>query len=710
MSIQISGTIREAETGRPIPSLVVQVYDADVLSDDFLGHTATDSEGSYHISVPGKRRFWEECPDLYVIVKSRTGRILTSTRKNQLRDVQADVTLDVSISCFKLLEAGLIQPDALPKHLQVLSADPSLKKWTLIASTPPAEFAAIEADLAPCASLLDLLAGYMRTLRKSADNRAPEYRKLHTLFSLGLTPRQVEGHHYGVALGLRTHADPHPLSRFDNVVGLLWGATLQDESPWVGKSFSPLDENRLKGLTGEANPPRTPTFLGINHFNRVDFRAANQVTFHALSYWLNLEDAPTSEKATFANERNGGNFIARQEPSVWPESPREVFSLNYRWASMQNRPPLSWLVDEIVQISDGLYLGQLLFASHHLFSGFDPALPSAEYDYRHMGYFLLWDERWNAEARRLFSFLEIPATAPGVHENKPTVILPGSRFTRLTLEAQPPTNCNNLAFAEVTRDLAKKESLLHLLKSYSDDLQDLADNDSPIFTRLQELFNRAAPVASLTGYLRGALISWHGAGVFSLGPKNLLNQAWGLSSRFSPWTGKRFDPISPERLRDLTDGFETGDIPTMFGANTQALRTLREKQIGKLMELAQIWGEEATQAERTELGYDLKNFFFISHASTSLNPNNAGKRIYQLNYRWPKLRTIIPDRYCIDELVQLSEGLYLGQLMYATDWTLPYDPHRNPADYKYGQFGYFLLLDEAWQQIRLRIGFDLENS
>jgi hypothetical protein len=198
--------------------------------------------------------------------------------------------------------------------------------------------------------------------------------------------------------------------------------------------------------------------------------------------------------------------------------------------------------------------------------------------------------------------------------------------------------------------------------------------------------------------------------VFNLAPKNLLNQIWGLSARFSPWTGKRFDPISKERLSELTDGFETGHIPTMFGSNTQALRTLREKQIGKLMELAQIWSEKATQAERTEWGYDLKNFFFISHASTSLNPNNPGKRIYQLNYRWPKLRTIIPDRYCIDELVQLSEGLYLGQLMYATTWTLPYNPHRDPADYHYGQFGYFLLLDESWQQIRLRIGFDLENT
>ncbi len=47
--------------------------------------------------------------------------------------------------------------------------------------------------------------------------------------------------------------------------------------------------------------------------------------------------------------------------------------------------------------------------------------------------------------------------------------------------------------------------------------------------------------------------------------------------------------------------------------------------------------------------------------------------------------------------------------MYATDWLKPYVPHLSPAEYKYGQFGHFLLMNEAWYQIRLRIGFDLED-
>ena len=119
--------------------------------------------------------------------------------------------------------------------------------------------------------------------------------------------------------------------------------------------------------------------------------------------------------------------------------------------------------------------------------------------------------------------------------------------------------------------------------------------------------------------------------------------------------------------------------------------------------------EPAAPEEAERFGYDLKNFFFIGHTAESLNPHCPGKRIYQLNYRWPKLRTIAPDCYCIDELVEIAEGLFLGQLNYATDWLKPYDPRMPPAEYKYGQFGYFVIMTDPWHQLRLRIGFDLEN-
>jgi len=42
--------------------------------------------------------------------------------------------------------------------------------------------------------------------------------------------------------------------------------------------------------------------------------------------------------------------------------------------------------------------------------------------------------------------------------------------------------------------------------------------------------------------------------------------------------------------------------------------------------------------------------------------------------------------------------------MYATDWLKPYDPRQPPAAYRYGMFGYFLLMEEDWHQLRLRMG------
>jgi hypothetical protein len=709
MVLNISGRVREIETGRPVKGITVEAYDADVLSDDLLGRAQTDDEGRYAVQTKSRVGLFRERPDAYIILKDGQGRTLKSTRSSYLHDITNDVIIDVPISCYKLVEAGFLAKEMLPKELREPGAKGALARWCFAPPKGDAAFAAIEKDLESKATLLELLATYMRSLRQSADNQAPAFQKMATLFSLGLTPNTVEGHHYGVALGLRVTPKRHALSHLDNIIGLLWGATLEEESPWVGKSFQRLTPERAQGLTGQRPAADRPAFLGINHFNRLDWHPANVAIYHALSYWLNLHDSPPEERATYAYDRNGGNFMAWQAPSVCADTPREVFSLNYRYPSMHNRPPLNWLVDELVLIGDGLYLGQLLFATSRVLSGYDPQRPPADYGYNHMGYFALWDERWNAEARRLFAFLEIPVNAPGLVGANPVEIRGAQPFKTLKRETPTPAICDDGVFAEVGADLAKQETVLHLCKAYADELQGKDDNTSPVFRKLQELFNRGAPVEQLNGYYRGALISWHGAGIFDLLKENALDKIWNLISRYSPWTGKRFDPATQAQLDDITDGFETGQRPTAWGANTQSLRTIREKQLGKAMELANLWGEPATDEEKVKLGYDLKNFFFIARADTSLNPNNRGKRIYQFNYRWPKLRTIVPDRFCIDEVVEIAEGLYLGQLMYATDWLKPYDPKLPPEAYKYGQFGYFLLMNEAWQQIRLRIGFDLEN-
>ncbi len=232
----------------------------------------------------------------------------------------------------------------------------------------------------------------------------------------------------------------------------------------------------------------------------------------------------------------------------------------------------------------------------------------------------------------------------------------------------------------------------------------------PMFLRLQELFNRGIGIPTLEGRFRGALVSWHSDGLTRFLDLNTLNLAWmRMGASFSTWTGKTFEKVSPARLRELTDGWETGEQPTVWGTNTQALRTPRERLAGKMMKLAGVWSETVPAEEARQFGYDLKNFFFIACQAESVNSHNAGKTLLQFNYRWPKLRTIIPDRYCVDELVQIADGLYLGQLMYATNLLKPYDPQVNPAEYQYGHFGYFLLMDDEWHRIRVDLGFDLAN-
>ena len=83
--------------------------------------------------------------------------------------------------------------------------------------------------------------------------------------------------------------------------------------------------------------------------------------------------------------------------------------MNYRWQNLNNRAPLRWLIDEMVLVAEGLHLGQLLFSTKQLLKEYDPQCPTSDYDYQHFGYFVLLNEIWNSEARRLFPNMGVPA-------------------------------------------------------------------------------------------------------------------------------------------------------------------------------------------------------------------------------------------------------------------------------------------------------------
>jgi len=713
MSFKIFGQVREMYSDNGISGVTVQVLDVDFFFDDLLGEVTTDSGGSFCLNYnpEDSKDLFEDKPDIYLVVKTDDGKILRTTKDNVRLDVDKEIEINIDIPQPVLVEAGLAEEEQV-HWVDELGSD-YLKKFNTWTWRPEYDkndslSAKLKADLNDSSSVLVLMKRLMEDLKGSKDNNALPFLKLAKLFELGVTPKSMNGHFCGVPVGIRTGDLDGYLAEIGNTLGFLWGFTLLDSSPWVGKGFSPISNKEAEAIGGVSPEKDCQGHIGINYFNKINLRPLNNISFQVLSVWMGLDGASETERISFGNEKSGGNFMAFTAPSVYHGSKRDVFQLNYRWKNLGNFPPFSWLVDEMVQVADGMYLGQLLFATKRLQSDYDPNTPPSDYKYQHFGYFLLFDESWNPEARRLFPHLDIPVIAPGIKKSDVSYNLP--KFTNFTFQETVPQNSNDAIMEKVKADMSDKPTIMHLLKDYSDKLYGSLDNNSTYFTYLQEMFNRGIAPKTVRGFVRGALVSGHAEGLLKIGNVNTINMAWLRIGRdFSPWTGKTFEDINIEKLKDVTDGYESGELPTSWGTNTQTLRTPKERFTGKLMKLAGIPKEDATAEEAREFGYDLKNLFFIARQAKSINANHDGKTIFQFNYRWPKLETIPPDCYCIDELVQIAEGLYLGTLMYATEPLKPYEPTTAPSEYKYRLFGYFILMDEAWHQVRLDIGFDLGN-
>jgi hypothetical protein len=128
------------------------------------------------------------------------------------------------------------------------------------------------------------------------------------------------------------------------------------------------------------------------------------------------------------------------------------------------------------------------------------------------------------------------------------------------------------------------------------------------------------------------------------------------------------------------------------------------------MEAIGMWIVDATDDERRRDGYDARTFFFIGKRARSIVPESGGKDVYQFNYRWKALRSPPPDYLCVDEIVAIADGLFLGKLLYATNVLKSWDPRVDPSEYAYRLFGYFLLMTPPWHALRLQLGFDLDNT
>jgi hypothetical protein len=539
-------------------------------------------------------------------------------------------------------------------------------------------------ELDEVGSVLVLMRQYMRELVGSSHDESRPLMKFRRLFELGRVPELPRGHHYGVTLGLRPGNLRGPLAEYGNLLGHLWGVAIGRTCPWVGKSFAPMSAvDRQQTLDTEICADLSVA-RGINHFNQIHSAPTSRAG-NALTSMLPLTKASAAAHERWGHERDGGHFVSHRASSVYSGTPREVLRLDYRHVALHNNLPLPWLVDELVEITEGIYLGQSIFAS----DASDP-------EYQHFGYFLLFDTMYDSEARELFPHLEIPAA-----------VIELNKFKSLTLA--PEADVDSAPLDAIRRDLAACGTVLDMLKNYSDELQHAPVNDSPVFTKLHALFNAGVAPEKMSGFWYGALVSWQSHALFGAFDGSSFDIAWQLCRPFSPWTGKCFDPVSRKRLGELTDECETQPESNQLCTNTVALRGLRERAVHGMMKAMHLWVEDAAEQERREHGYDAKAFFSIGKPARSVAVENHGKQVYQLNYRWKNLRNPAPDFLCIDEIVQIAEGLYLGQVYYSTKPVQPWNPDTDPAEYGYQLFEYFLLMDEQWQARRLRLGFDLDN-
>lgn len=281
------------------------------------------------------------------------------------------------------------------------------------------------------------------------------------------------------------------------------------------------------------------------------------------------------------------------------------------------------------------------------------------------------------------------------------------KFTQFTFRELADEERADTLFREIMADLTKRASVLDLMKYYARETRKDLSTESPYFAKLQKIFDCSVTPPSMAGYLHGAVVAFRNEGLLNVFNVNTFNLAWPLVRLFSPWTGKTFEPIGATRLAEMTGGLEARTELTAWGSNCYSSRKFQERAAVGVMKALNIWLEEATPDERKSRDYDVKGFFFIGREGQSVNPANKGRSVYQFNYRWPALRTFPPDNFCLDEIVQIAEGLYLGQLVYATNLMKAYAPAAEVAAYDYRTFGYFLLLDEEWQGRRRRIRFEI---
>ncbi|MCP4545568.1 MAG: hypothetical protein GY835_03750 [bacterium] len=150
----------------------------------------------------------------------------------------------------------------------------------------------------------------------------------------------------------------------------------------------------------------------------------------------------------------------------------------------------------------------------------------------------------------------------------------------------------------------------------------------------------------------------------------------------------------------------------VFGHNTEDNRILTADPLMHVIDMNYRIPDPYLQglSEAGPSPFARQGYIFLGTSDReSILPQNSGeerKRVFQFHYRFPLIGGPVPIGFCLDEIVEIADGLFLGQLIYSTAWNVPFHSSVDPARYKYQLFGYFLLMDDAWQHHRLAIELD----
>ncbi len=564
----------------------------------------------------------------------------------------------------------------------------------------------MEEDIKDMDTPLKLMKHYADILNKEKSYGDID-KKLDALFLCGKVIESLDGYYHGITISLKTGIDSHDiLSEIGSrLIGekidplqIFYGRLLSKSSPWAGKNFKELGKKKLSDITDGFEKGEAATYLGINSFRKNNKDFVNNLSGYALTAIMDMEGVPGPKKEQRSwIYAKGGLFIAKRQMSVDPEHPeKEVIALNYRWKSLGNMFPNRLLIDEIVEIAKGLYLGKLFYATSlkYIAKDYDPGISLQDYKYRNFGYFLLMDDTWLHEKNMLF-----PELAYKMADNLP------EKFSAFHFISSP--ECK-------PKSIGKGKTILHFLQELSKGVEEGTASEEKYFNEMHKLFMCGQRPDGIKGFLHGGVVAFKRGGFLKKFDKNILNELWPAVRPFSPWTGKTFTNSSLEGIRKYIGNdadYYKGKEPVIIGTNTYRKELDLSLPATAFIEHLDKIGMvvEYPDEKEKEEGIYVKSFYFIAASNKSVNPECKDKDVLQFNYRWPKFHTMPPDNLCIDELVCIADGLYLGQLLYSIEPKIEYSPENDPSIYKYEDFGYFMLMDDEWYAIKEFIRFDTER-